>query len=375
MPLHRLKALSAGPSVPAVPPSAASQPPAWTPPREDQIASIFIDHLELGRFPFQVPSNREATHVRWPINAVSGREYPGVNAINLAIVAQAKGDGSDPRFVTYDQAKQAGWQVRSGEKAAGHVYFYKQKTIPTGRKDEDTGDPIFRTIPRLVRSPVFHASQVDRIPAHVDKPMAGDELKRVLQPILRTLGVEVVHNLQLNAGKEGVVQAEQGDTLYVADPSTYPSARQYEARVASMLMTITSRELAPTFNKGIRGEHTDEERALRRDFRAEIARAMLSMRLGLHIEADHIRKTADYIDLLQHDPKEARVASRDAERMVDYLVSFHPDFKAAIATEQSKRVVEAAAQGVREDSDGLVFDVADLEFSLAEDDSGDPPRP
>lgn len=374
MGIVRLKALSPTPSQPAVPEAGSAPAPAWTPPREDQIAGIFIDHLELGRFPFQVPADREATHVRWPVNAVSSREYPGVNALNLAIVAQQKGDGRDPRFVTYDQARYAGWQVRAGEKAAGHVYFYKSKTVDTGRVDPDTNEKIFRSVPRLVRSPVFHASQVDRIPPHVDRQFSGDELKQVLHPILHSLGVEVVHNLQLNQGREGVVQHDEGDTLYIADPATFASSRQYEARVASMLMTIASRELAPTFTKGIREEHGDEERSLRRDFRAEVARAMLSMRLGLHIEADHIRKTADYIDLLQRDPKEARVACRDAERMVDYLVSFHPDFKSAVDEEQRKRKSEAAAQGVRDDAEGLVFDVADMEFTAADEDI-EAPRP
>ena len=196
MPLHRLKSLEPQPAAPAVPaasgprPSSSSIPSTWTPPREDLIASLFIDHLELGRFPFQVPADRDATHVRWPVNAVSGREYPGVNALNLAIVAQAKGDGRDPRFVTYDQAKAAGWQVRAGEKAAGHVYFYKAKVVDTQKVDPDTGEKIFRSVPRLVRSAVVHASQVDRIPSHVDSPMPGEELKRVLQPILRSLGVD-----------------------------------------------------------------------------------------------------------------------------------------------------------------------------------------
>ena len=49
-----------------------------------------------------------------PFNPVTGTRYKGINLVNL--MAQEYGD---PRWMTYKQAKEKGYQVRRGERAAG----------------------------------------------------------------------------------------------------------------------------------------------------------------------------------------------------------------------------------------------------------------
>ena len=68
---------------------------------------------------------------------------------------------NDPRWCSYRQAAARGWQVRKGEKATP-VYFYKPIEIEDKTSD---GERETRRIPILRTFSVFHASQIDGIPA------------------------------------------------------------------------------------------------------------------------------------------------------------------------------------------------------------------
>ena len=68
---------------------------------------------------------------------------------------------NDPRWCSYRQAAARGWQVRKGEKATP-VYFYKPIEIEDKTSD---GGRETRRIPILRTFSVFHACQIDGIPA------------------------------------------------------------------------------------------------------------------------------------------------------------------------------------------------------------------
>ena len=91
------------------------------------------------------------------MNPVTGRSYRGVNALALALSPLAF--AGDPRWMTYRQAAERGWQVRKGEKGA-IVFFYKKLELRDRQGDDDER----RTIPLLRAYTVFHASQVDGVP-------------------------------------------------------------------------------------------------------------------------------------------------------------------------------------------------------------------
>lgn len=69
--------------------------------------------------------------------------------------------------MTYQQGKEKGWQVRKGEKATT-IFFYKPLEV-----DDPEAEDGSRIIPMLKSYSVFHASQVDDIPAY--KPPTVEE--------------------------------------------------------------------------------------------------------------------------------------------------------------------------------------------------------
>jgi antirestriction protein ArdC len=118
----------------------------------DQIVSM----LESGVVPWRSPilGRGKAGH---PKNLNSGKRYRGVNVFLLAFTAFAKGYGSS-YWLTFNQAKERGGNVRKGEKSS-MVVFWKQYDT----KDRQTGEPV--RIPVLRYYNVFNAEQMEGIEA------------------------------------------------------------------------------------------------------------------------------------------------------------------------------------------------------------------
>jgi antirestriction protein ArdC len=63
-----------------------------------------------------------------PFNPTSERAYPGGNAIHLMATGLERGY-EDPRWMTYKQASDNGWQVRRGEKGT-QIEYWETKHAP-----------------------------------------------------------------------------------------------------------------------------------------------------------------------------------------------------------------------------------------------------
>jgi antirestriction protein ArdC len=130
-----------------------------------ELTDRIIAALEAGTRPWQKPWDpNKAGGPSMPINAATGRRYRGINTLILGMSSLAFAS-NDPRFCTYKQAAERGWQIRRGEKGTT-VYFFKQLTI--GDYDSHNGEEDHtRRIPLLRSFTVFHSSQIDAIPAFV----------------------------------------------------------------------------------------------------------------------------------------------------------------------------------------------------------------
>ena len=91
-------------------------PSPETPTRRDfrqEVTDSIIQMLETGVAPWQKPWEPGALEL--PFNPTTDRGYRGGNALHLMAVG-VRGGYKDPRWMTYKQAQEQGWQVRKGEK-------------------------------------------------------------------------------------------------------------------------------------------------------------------------------------------------------------------------------------------------------------------
>lgn len=96
-------------------------------------------------------------------NAVSNRTYHGGNRLHLAFISQARGY-DDPRWCTFNQAKENGWAVRKGAKSAV-IEHWKTTSSLKPSEAEDGSDDKLVNYPVLVGAwHVFNAAEIEGIP-------------------------------------------------------------------------------------------------------------------------------------------------------------------------------------------------------------------
>src|SRR5262245_28702975 len=106
-----------------------------------EVTDSIVKMLEQGVAPWQKPwesawDPSEAGSLSMPFNPNSGRAYRGGNAVHLMATALDKGY-DDPRWMTYRQAAENGWQVRRGEKGT-QIEFWEQRKAEQGAAPENT---------------------------------------------------------------------------------------------------------------------------------------------------------------------------------------------------------------------------------------------
>ena len=104
-----------------------------------EVTDRIIAALEGGTKPWQQPWSRDAAaRPLAPMNPTTGRKYHGINTLVLAMSAFAM--GGDPRFCSYKQAGDRGWQVKRGERGTT-VFFFKRMEVDGPRCPARGGGP------------------------------------------------------------------------------------------------------------------------------------------------------------------------------------------------------------------------------------------
>lgn len=188
----------------AASPSTSETPTGAQPLRRDfrqEVTDQIVAMLEKGTAPWQKPW--EPGVLQLPLNPTTGKVYRGGNALHLMAVAGRKGF-EDPRWLTYRQAQEQGWQVRQGEKGT-HIEFWQfpehERDRESGEKpnpadspgdDTDRAEARTRMLHRIYT--VFNGQQIEGIPAYSPQKTQGWEAVQAGERILVNSGARITHD-------------------------------------------------------------------------------------------------------------------------------------------------------------------------------------
>lgn len=285
------------------------------------MAQRFVDALSQGQLPW-----RACWRQQRPVNMTTGKLYRGVNALYLSYIADELGY-ADPRWCTYKQAQEKGWQVRKGEKSARVEYwaYYdrKQKKLLSWEDARRclAADPNYMENLQLscrVYS-VFNACQMDGVPELLQGTTDIGTVRAQRDTLL----------LNMNVGYR-----EQGDRAYYSsndDQVTLPPEAAFDdtySYMATFLHECGHASGHPSrLCRDMSGWHGTPAYA-REELRAEIASAFTVQALGLelsdaqmewHME-QHIAYVQSWAGVLQKNPEELFRAIKAAEEISDYLI-------------------------------------------------------
>jgi len=270
-----------------------------------QVTERILDALKRGAAPWQRPW-QDGAGFDLPVNAVTGRPYHGINTLLLW------GEG-DPRWCTYKQAQEQGWQVREG-KTGTQICFYKPVEVADKEKiNPDTGEPEKRTIPMLRAYTVFNAQQIEGIP-----PLDREALRPPgWDPHAAAEGVIARSGADIRHGGNAAFYVPKEDTIHLPELAQFPSAGDYYGTALHELGHWTGHESRLDRRFGRFGDETYAKEELR----AEIASAMLSAELGVpHDPETHASYVGSWIETLRNDKREIFRAAADAQKIADFLM-------------------------------------------------------
>ncbi|HKN27899.1 MAG TPA: zincin-like metallopeptidase domain-containing protein [Roseiarcus sp.] len=281
-----------------------------------ELTDKIIAALEAGTAPWRRPWDKTACGgATAPVNAATGHRYRGINLFVLGMSPLAFAS-NDSRWCSYRQAAARGWQVRKGEKATP-VYFYKPIEIEDKTND---GERETRRIPILRTFSVFHASQIDGIPALAPAVATKAVAERIedVEIILQASGVPV------RIGGDRAFYNPTFDFIQMPLDEAFHSPEQRAATFFHELSHASGH--ASRLNRNLSGQFGSVSYA-KEELRAELASYAIGSIIGLPCDVpNHASYIQSWIDVLKQDRREIFHAAAEAQRIADYILAFHPDY-------------------------------------------------
>lgn len=304
-------------------------------PYHEVVAEKIIEQLKAGTAPWQKPW--EVGNIGFmPMNPTTGNRYKGINAIHL--MAQGR---DDTRWLTYNQAKDVGAQVKRGEKGTQVQYW---KFNEEQNKLDENGKPVLNEEgkpqkilvklerPKVFFATVFNAEQIDGLPPLEIKENNWNAIERAEQ-ILKNSGAKINHSNSDNA-----FYRPSTDSIHLPEKEQFPTADNYYATALHELGHWTghpsrlNRDLANPFGS---------EAYAKEELRAEIASMILGDELGIgHNPEQHAAYVGSWIKALQEDSLEIFRAAADAEKIQNYVMNLELKLNQEESITQSEKVSE-----------------------------------
>jgi antirestriction protein ArdC len=296
-----------------------------------EVTDRIIAALEAGTPPWRRPWDPDKTGgPAMPHNAATGQRYRGINVLTLGMSALAFSN-ADPRWATYKQADDRGWQVRKGERGTTG-YFFKRLEVTDHSKPEGDADPL-RRIPLLRAFSLFHASQIEGIPDYIpptieEAPWRAPEAAEIILANSKAV---------IRVGGDRAFYSPGSDHIQMPPRAAFGTAEGFCGTLIHEAGHWTG--AASRLNRDLRNSFGSHDYA-REELRAEIGQMMVCAELGIadcdfsNADCDFSNNAAylaSWLEKLRSDRKEIFRAAADAQRIADYLLAFHPDYASSQA--------------------------------------------
>lgn len=284
----------------------------------EHIYNTILGQLEKGTVPWRKPWRGGEL----PKNAVTGRQYRGINSFLLNVWSTVQGYDSS-QWATFKQINTLGGSVRKGEKSTRIVYFNFREVQDKNEPDET------KTVPFAKLYCVFNTDQTTLPAPPKVKEMEFDPIEECEAVVARFPNPpKLTHNESRAFYRPGT------DTVSVPRPQLFNSTENYYSTLFHELIHATGHpSRLKRFEPGQSGLFGSETYS-KEELIAEFGSAFLCGEAG--IETVTLEDSASYIDgwlksIRSKDKRTLFLAAAAAQKASDYVLQRAP-------TEQSIRV-------------------------------------
>jgi antirestriction protein ArdC len=306
-----------------------------------EVTDQIVQMLEKGVAPWQQPWEKGSFAM--PFNPTTENPYRGGNAIHLMATGLNRGY-EDPRWLTYKQATENGWQVLKGEKGTQIEYWEYPSRQAAAEGQVDSPDPKPRDKePRPIHRvyTVFNAEQIDGMPAYQPKEHPEWEVIQNGERILENSGAKILHGQSYEAFYD-----RRNDFVHLPAKTAFPKPADYYGTALHELAhwsghpkRLNRQTLTESYRFG-------DNNYAKEELRAELTSVFLAAERGIpHDTARHAAYVDSWVQTLKGDKNEIFRAARDANRAADFLLTLERDKSVSKALE----AVEGQSYGRADD--------------------------
>lgn len=279
----------------------------------DEVTRRIIAEMEAGRLPWVQPWGGAQPGL--PRNAITGRNYSGVNILLLWGALIEAGYASQC-WITFKQALAAGGCVRKGER--GTTIVYADRFVPEAereRAERDSENAI--SVHFLKRFTLFNVAQCDGLhgafaPDPVTLP--AREIIPAAEALIKASGAD------FRIGGARAYYAPSADYIQVPPQQAFfHQIDFYRTALHELTHWVghparLARDLSGAFGS---------DKYAREELTAEMGSAFLCATLGIVPTVRHSDYLATWLDVLRNDNRAIFRAASAASKAADYLLAFH----------------------------------------------------
>lgn len=283
-----------------------------------EVAKMFVDGLKKDGLNWKKGWSVDDL----PQNGKSRIPYKGVNRLNLMLIA-ARAGYKDPRWMTFNQIRDAGYHLAKGSKGAKIEYWFPydmverkpltwQKLAELIKDGRDVNE--FARLVKLYT--VFNGDNIEGLPElqkYENKEVKPDEIIRTLAD---NMGVKLIHSDL----EQGAYYRPDADEVHLPLPERFFSTESYNATALHELAHSTGH---PTrLGRDQTGWFGSEDYAVE-ELIAEMTSAFMSVHTGIdptEMDMDnHQAYVNSWIKAIESSPDVLMKAIKEAEKASDYM--------------------------------------------------------
>ena len=319
----------------------------------DEMAQTLLDYIKQNPQDWQKGWNNLTS----PINGKTNTSYRGFNALYLALIGMSRGY-DDPRWVTFNQAKDLGASIKRGEKSSPVLFFefydrltkkaYNARTTKDMTDEERAAYEKENVYAVLKYSSVFNASQCANFPERDLESLKMSEEDRANQnELIETIIANSAAPVNYDGGNRAFYSPST-DSIHLPALEAFSSMQDYYATALHEIAHSTGH--ASRLHRDLTGDHGSPNYAIE-ELRAELACVYMQIEQGIQLDGEHIENHAAYLsswlDAVKNDKSIFFKAASDAQKIADY-VSAH--YVQSVQVDELKLEDENEAQSSAEDS-------------------------
>lgn len=263
-----------------------------------------------------------------PFNAKTEKRYNGTNLLILHFESVKKGY-KDPRWLTFNQAKDLGAQVKAGEKATTifHWNEYDKKTkkapdweelrkLPKEELEKYVQDNISYSVSY---HSVFNAEQCNGLEKYVVPTLSAEELAKQNEKIEQVIAASEAPVLY--DGENRAFYSLSEDKIHLPKIENFKTKNDYYATALHEIAHSTGHE--SRLNRNLKGGMFGDENYAIEELRAEFASLFMQYELDLNFDAKHFENHSAYIQgwskAIKEDKNVLFAAIKDAGKIATYV--------------------------------------------------------